>query len=85
MVTGLGQIQGLCSPYSVSVLWVTRARRTLTGSDPATGETIGHVPDQREGETVRAIEAAAEAFETWQWSSAKVSRCLAFSSLMRQD
>jgi succinate-semialdehyde dehydrogenase / glutarate-semialdehyde dehydrogenase len=33
--------------------------------DPATGETLGHVPDLGEVETERAIQAAADAFPDW--------------------
>ncbi|KAK1923343.1 succinate-semialdehyde dehydrogenase [Papiliotrema laurentii] len=39
--------------------------------NPANGEVLGQVPDQREAETNRAIDAAAAAFEEWQWSPVK--------------
>jgi hypothetical protein len=45
---------------------------TSSPSDPANGEVLGQVPDQREAETNRAIDAAAAAFEEWQWSPVKV-------------
>ena len=39
---------------------------TIPVSDPATGETIGHIPDMGEAETVRAIAASARAFIAWR-------------------
>ncbi|MBB1626836.1 NAD-dependent succinate-semialdehyde dehydrogenase [Achromobacter sp. UMC71] len=39
---------------------------TVTVSDPATGQTIGHVPDMGEAETRRAIAAAHTALPAWR-------------------
>jgi len=39
--------------------------RTLTVTDPATGEAIGAVPAAGRAETRRAIAAAAQAFPEW--------------------
>jgi succinate-semialdehyde dehydrogenase / glutarate-semialdehyde dehydrogenase len=39
--------------------------------DPATGETLGDVPDMGAAETRRAIEAAARAFTAWRATPAK--------------
>lgn len=36
--------------------------------DPATGETLGHIPDLRVAETERAIQAATDAFPDWSRS-----------------
>lgn len=44
---------------------------TIEIANPATGERIGHVPDMREKETVRAICAAATAFDLWKKKTAK--------------
>lgn len=44
---------------------------TIEIANPATGERIGHVPDMREKETVRAISAAATAFDLWKKKTAK--------------
>jgi succinate-semialdehyde dehydrogenase/glutarate-semialdehyde dehydrogenase len=39
---------------------------TIPVSDPATGQTIGHIPDMGEAETERAIAASARAFIAWR-------------------
>ena len=38
---------------------------TFAVTNPATGETIGHVPNMGAAETERAIAAAAAAFPAW--------------------
>lgn len=40
--------------------------RTITVTDPATGETIGTIPNAGKAETRRAIEAAHAAFPAWR-------------------
>jgi len=44
---------------------------TLTVTDPATGETVGTVPNAGRAETKRAIEAAAAALPAWRARTAK--------------
>jgi len=44
---------------------------TLTVRNPATGETVGTVPQMGGAETQRAIAAAADAFATWRKTLAK--------------
>jgi len=39
---------------------------SVTVTDPATGETVGHVPDMGVAETCRAIAAAEAAFPAWR-------------------
>jgi succinate-semialdehyde dehydrogenase/glutarate-semialdehyde dehydrogenase len=46
-------------------------RATLQVSDPASGEVLGTVPKLGATETRRAIEAAAEAFQSWKRTTAK--------------
>jgi len=46
---------------------VTSANR-IAVDDPATGESLGHVPDLGAAETERAIQAADEAFPAWSRS-----------------
>ena len=51
--------------------WINAASgKTITVTNPATGEPIGTVPDCGEAETRSAIEAAAEAFKAWRWRPA---------------
>ncbi|WGF90722.1 NAD-dependent succinate-semialdehyde dehydrogenase [Marinivivus vitaminiproducens] len=45
--------------------------KSLSVTNPATGDAIGQVPDLAEAETERAIAAAARAFETWRATPAK--------------
>lgn len=40
--------------------------------NPSTGEKIGCVPDMNTDDTQTAIQYAAEAFETWRDTTAKV-------------
>ncbi|WP_122466681.1 NAD-dependent succinate-semialdehyde dehydrogenase [Brevundimonas lutea] len=47
---------------------VVTASKTIAVDDPATGETIGHVPDLGALETERAIQAAHDAFGDWSTS-----------------
>ncbi|WP_374275644.1 NAD-dependent succinate-semialdehyde dehydrogenase [Brevundimonas sp.] len=47
---------------------VVTASKTIAVDDPATGETIGHVPDLGTLETERAIQAAHDAFGDWSTS-----------------
>ena len=46
---------------------VTSTNR-IAVDDPATGESLGHVPDLGAAETERAIQAADEAFPAWSRS-----------------
>jgi len=46
-------------------------RKTIAVTDPATGETLGTVPNAGEAETRRAIEAAHRAFPAWAAKTAK--------------
>lgn len=43
----------------------------LISSDPATGDVLASVPDQRDAETHRAIDAAVLAYKTWGVSGVK--------------
>lgn len=52
---------------------ILRIRGLADDVDPATGEVIGSVPDQREPETLRAIAAAEEAFKGWSTAPPKAS------------
>jgi succinate-semialdehyde dehydrogenase/glutarate-semialdehyde dehydrogenase len=45
--------------------------RTIAVTDPATGETVGTVPQGGRAETKRAIDAAAEALPAWRAKTAK--------------
>src|SRR4051812_1889941 len=45
--------------------WVDASAR-IAVSNPANGETIGHVPDLGAADTQRAIDAAAAAFPAWR-------------------
>lgn len=40
--------------------------------DPASGKTVGSVPDMDASDAAKAIQAAADAFETWKHTTAKV-------------
>jgi len=52
--------------------WVNSASgATLAVTNPATGETLGTVPDMGAGETKRAISAAALAFPAWAAKTAE--------------
>jgi succinate-semialdehyde dehydrogenase / glutarate-semialdehyde dehydrogenase len=52
--------------------WVNSASgATLAVTNPATGETLGTVPDMGAGETKRAISAAALAFPAWASKTAE--------------
>ena len=52
--------------------WVDAdSRRTVAINDPATGETIGTVPNAGAEETRRAIEAAERALPAWRAKTAK--------------
>ena len=46
--------------------WCTGTGATIAVTNPATGETIGHVPDLAADDTHRAIAAAAAAFPAWR-------------------
>jgi succinate-semialdehyde dehydrogenase/glutarate-semialdehyde dehydrogenase len=45
--------------------------KTLPVDNPATGEILGTIPDAREAETRRALEAANSAFPAWRAKTAK--------------
>src|SRR4051794_29081 len=45
--------------------------KTVAVTDPATGETLGHVPDCGKAETARAIAAADKAQPAWRAKTAK--------------
>ena len=47
------------------------SRKTIAVVNPATGETIGSVPDMGAAETRRAIEAADRAWPAWRAKTAK--------------
>jgi succinate-semialdehyde dehydrogenase/glutarate-semialdehyde dehydrogenase len=52
--------------------WVSAdAKKTLAVINPASGQTLGTVPDMGAAETRRAIEAAAAAFPAWAAKTAK--------------
>lgn len=52
--------------------WVAAdSGRTITVTDPATGETVGTVPQSGRAETKRAIDAAAAALPAWRAKTAK--------------
>ncbi|KAK7076504.1 Succinate-semialdehyde dehydrogenase, mitochondrial, partial [Halocaridina rubra] len=52
--------------------WVTSTSgRTFPVTNPANGKVIGHVPDMNETDVQTAIDAAHEAFQTWQRTTAK--------------
>ncbi|KAJ3641197.1 hypothetical protein Zmor_027712 [Zophobas morio] len=52
--------------------WVTAAsNKTFPVVNPATGATIGTAPDMSTQDTQQAIEAAHQAFQTWQDTTAK--------------
>jgi acyl-CoA reductase-like NAD-dependent aldehyde dehydrogenase len=40
--------------------------------DPASGKVVGSVPDMDASDTTTAIQAAANAFQTWKNTTAKV-------------
>lgn len=40
--------------------------------DPASGKVVGSVPDMDASDTTAAIQAAADAFQTWKHTTAKV-------------
>lgn len=53
-------------------LWVeSKSRETFPVTDPATGETISHVPDMGAKDTGYAIAAAQNAFPAWAAKTAK--------------
>jgi succinate-semialdehyde dehydrogenase/glutarate-semialdehyde dehydrogenase len=62
---------------------------TIAVTDPATGETIGTVPDMGRAETVRAIAAAERAFKAWSRRTAgdraKILRTLFNLMIEAQD
>jgi succinate-semialdehyde dehydrogenase/glutarate-semialdehyde dehydrogenase len=41
-------------------------------TDPASGKVVGSVPDMDASDTTTAIQAAADAFEKWKHTTAKV-------------
>ncbi|KAK7076503.1 Succinate-semialdehyde dehydrogenase, mitochondrial [Halocaridina rubra] len=52
--------------------WVTSASgKTFPVTNPANGKVIRHVPDMNEADVQTAIDAAHEAFQTWQRITAK--------------
>jgi len=52
--------------------WVgADSRKTFAVDNPATGETLGSVPDMGTAETRRAIEAAERAWPAWREKTAK--------------
>ncbi|RZC32409.1 hypothetical protein BDFB_001787 [Asbolus verrucosus] len=52
--------------------WISaKSNKVLNVNNPATGEVIGTVPDMNAEDTQKAIEAASEAFQTWQDTTAK--------------
>ena len=52
--------------------WVAAdSKKTFAVDNPATGETIGNVPDMGSAETKRAIEAADKAWPAWRAKTAK--------------
>ncbi|APZ42778.1 NAD-dependent succinate-semialdehyde dehydrogenase [Acidihalobacter ferrooxydans] len=64
----------------------TGARETLAVTDPATGETIGHIPSLGEAAVVTAIDAAAAALPAWAalTPDERADRLLAWYAGMRQ-
>jgi succinate-semialdehyde dehydrogenase/glutarate-semialdehyde dehydrogenase len=65
--------------------WVSSdSAATVEVADPATGETIGTVPDMGGGETGRAIAAADRAFAEWRGrtNAERAERLLAWYGLM---
>ncbi|PSN35729.1 Succinate-semialdehyde dehydrogenase [Blattella germanica] len=56
----------------VNGAWVSAASgKTFDVKNPANGEVISTVPDMDASDTEKAIQAAAEAFESWQYTTAK--------------
>jgi len=47
-------------------------------TNPASGNVVGSVPDMDASDTTTAIKAAADAFETWKHTTAKVPLNLIF-------
>lgn len=45
-------------------------------TDPASGKVVGSVPDMDASDTTTAIQAAADAFQTWKYTTAKVPSSL---------
>jgi acyl-CoA reductase-like NAD-dependent aldehyde dehydrogenase len=53
--------------------WVTSASgKVFDVIDPATGKIVGSVPDMDASDAAKAIQAAADAFEIWKHTTAKV-------------
>ncbi|MCZ8376193.1 MAG: NAD-dependent succinate-semialdehyde dehydrogenase [Beijerinckiaceae bacterium] len=61
--------------------------RTIAVTDPATGETIGTIPNAGQAETRRAIEAAHAAFPAWRARTAaeRAALLLKLAELIRQN
>jgi succinate-semialdehyde dehydrogenase/glutarate-semialdehyde dehydrogenase len=61
--------------------------RTIAVTDPATGETIGTIPNAGKAETQRAIEAAHSAFPAWRKKTAaeRASLLLKLADIIRQN
>ena len=53
--------------------WVAAASgKNFDVTDPASGKVVGSVPDMDASDTTTAIQAAADAFQTWKHTTAKV-------------
>ena len=61
--------------------------RTIAVTDPATGETIGTIPNAGKAETQRAIEAAHSAFPAWRKKTAaeRAALLLKLADIIRQN
>jgi succinate-semialdehyde dehydrogenase/glutarate-semialdehyde dehydrogenase len=61
--------------------------RTIAVTDPATGETIGTIPNAGKAETQRAIEAAHSAFPAWRKRTAaeRAALLLKLADIIRQN
>ncbi|MCZ8185423.1 MAG: NAD-dependent succinate-semialdehyde dehydrogenase [Beijerinckiaceae bacterium] len=61
--------------------------RTIAVTDPATGETIGTIPNAGQAETRRAIQAAHAAFPAWRAKTAaeRAALLLKLAELIRQN
>lgn len=61
--------------------------KTVTVTDPATLETLGHVPDAARPETSRAVDAAARAFSSWSQKTAaeRAEKLLAMASVIDEN
>lgn len=57
----------------VNGAWVAASSgKVFDVTDPASGNVVGSVPDMDASDTAEAIQAAADAFQTWKHTTAKV-------------